>query len=237
MHCTVFWSIKQSCRTMLLVSCKTNCKTGTFNFTEALVSRFCALWCWKSACFPIFPHAVLHHSAVSQSPSSPCTLSLRVSLVGITWSPQEKPNQASTKLRASFVCRQRSAVEIPLCLRLIIYRYLTTGNHDPGGRSGGSKVTPGASPLLGCDLCGLAEGEKRKLIYFTKCDGDQEASGLFFWRIWWGKKNVVLKSVRIGLKTCRLFNILQFNNIFGICLALSIMATNKCNPLLQNKSS
>lgn len=61
--------------------------------------------------------------------------SLRASLVGITWFPQEKPNQATTKLNASFICRQNSAVEIPICLRLIIYCYLTTGNHDPGGRS------------------------------------------------------------------------------------------------------
>lgn len=82
--------------------------------------------------------ACLHPPAVSQSPSSP-SLSLRVSLVGITWSPKKKPNQASTKLTASFVCRQSRAVEIPLCIRLIIYRYLTTGNHDPGGRNRGPR--------------------------------------------------------------------------------------------------
>lgn len=93
-----------------------------------------------------FPTCMPASSCSQPIPKLPL-LSLRVSLVGITWSPKEKPNQASTKLSASFVCTQNSAVEIPpppLCLRLIVYRYLTTGNHDPGGCSGGSKVTPGA---------------------------------------------------------------------------------------------
>lgn len=83
--------------------------------------------------------------------------------MGITWSPQEKPNQASTKLSASFVCTQNTMVEIPLCLRLIIYCYLTTGNHDPGECSGGSKVTPGAIPPLGSDLLRSAEEETGKI--------------------------------------------------------------------------
>lgn len=63
-----------------------------------------------------------HHEDISHMPASYRSrpipklplLSLRASLVGITWSPQEKPNQASSKLSSSFVCRQNSAVENPL---------------------------------------------------------------------------------------------------------------------------
>lgn len=86
-------------------------KVCIFNFNAALISHLCALWC----CFTMktFPH--MHTCIILQSanPQAPPALSLRVSLVGITWSPNEKPNQASTKLSASFVCRQNSAVEIP----------------------------------------------------------------------------------------------------------------------------
>lgn len=131
-------------------------------------STVSVLWCWKSSLF--------HHEDISHMPASSCSqpipklppLSLRASLVGITCSPQEKPNQASTKLSASFVCRQNSAVEIPFCLWLIIYHYLTTGNHDPRRcNEGGRTLTPNPSkvrrPLLGCNLFCPAEEETGKI--------------------------------------------------------------------------
>lgn len=78
-----------------------------------------------------YSHAYRHHPALLHHPPPPhsSSPSLRVSLVGITWSPMKMPNQASIKPSASWT---KPSAEPESWFR-VICGYLTTGNRGPGG--------------------------------------------------------------------------------------------------------
>lgn len=146
------------------------------------------------ACIILQPASPWAPSALSQGViSGNYLVSIRKSLIKppLNWEPF---------LFADKITQWKS----PLCLRLIIYHYSTTGNQDPRGCSGGSKVTTGVLHWEVTSLDQLRGKRGRQIViggsgWMQKLRKKEGRKQFFFFTKWGGNQrsfwSLLLKTV------------------------------------------